>query len=83
MGLTAPTCATQLTLDEELRDAVIFKDRYGNLALPFVVAVQVVNEFGIDEIAVMDGLLGAISGRRVPNGAWTANRGTRQPSKIE
>lgn len=79
IGLTAPTCATQLTLDEELRDAVIFKDRYGNLALPFVVAVQVVNEFGIDEIAVMDGLLGqeTISGRRIPNGAWTSNRGAR------
>jgi len=75
IGLTAPTCATQLTLDEELREAVMTKDRYGIMNLPFVVAAQVVNEFGIDEIAVLDGLLGqeTLSRRRLPNGAWMSN----------
>ncbi len=55
----------------------ILKDRYGNMALPFVVAVQVVNEFRIDKVNVMNGLLGqeTVFGGRVPNGAWISDEG--------
>lgn len=85
IGLTMPTRARRLTLDESLRDGVAAKDRYGRLALPFVIAIQVIEEFRIDKIDVMNGLLGpeAIAfndeGRprhaRVPNGAWVSRSG--------
>lgn len=76
--------AVQLRLDESLKNGVATKDRYGPLPLPLVVAVQVVDEFRIAKIDVMDGLFGpeavAIDAQgspraaRVPDGAWiTAN----------
>ena len=44
--------------DESLRDGVAAKDRYGRLALPLVVAIQVIEEFRIEKIDVMNGLFG-------------------------
>jgi hypothetical protein len=85
IGVTMPMRARQLTLDESLRDGVAAKDRYGIVALPLVVAIQVVEEFRIAKIDVMNGLFGpeAISFNaagntrpgRVPNGAWVSPAG--------
>lgn len=85
IGMTMPMRARQLNLDESLRDGVAAKDRYGRLAHPLVVAIQVVEEFRIAKIDVMNGLLGSeaitvdAAGRthpcRVPNGAWVSPAG--------
>lgn len=85
IGMTMPTRAVQLSLDESLRAGVVTKDKYGHLALPLVVAIQVVDEFRIAKIDVMNGLFGpeAITvdaeGNprevRVPNGAWISAGG--------
>src|ERR1700678_2466172 len=83
--MTMPMRATQLTLDESLRDGVATKDRYGKLALPLVIAIQVIEEFRIAKIDVMNGLFGqeaiAVHAQgntrsgRVPNGAWISSTG--------
>jgi hypothetical protein len=80
-----PMRARRITLDESLRDGVAAKDRYGRLTLPLVVAIQVIEEFRIDKIDVMNGLLGpeAITfdddgqprDARVPSGAWISGNG--------
>jgi hypothetical protein len=85
IGLTMPMRARRLALDESLRDGVAAKDRYGRLVLPLVIAIQVVEEFRIDKIDVMNGLLGpevinvdaqgATRLGRVPNGAWVSGAG--------
>ena len=85
IGMTMPMRATQLTLDESLKNGVATKDRYGRLALPLVVAIQVVEDFRIAKIDVMNGLFGsevvAIDAHgnprpaRVPNGAWISPNG--------
>lgn len=85
IGMTMPARARRLTLDESLRDGVAAKDRYGRLALPMVVAIQVIEEFRIAKIDVMNGLFGqeavAVDARgntrpgRVPNGAWITPTG--------
>lgn len=85
IGMNMPMQATQLTLDESLKDGVATKDRYGRLALPFVVAIQVVDEFRIAKIDVMNGLFGpeAVAtdaqgnprAARVPDGAWITATG--------
>ena len=85
IGITMPARARRLTLDESLRDGVATKDRYGRLALPLVVAIQVIEEFRIAKIDVMNGLFGqeAITvdsqgharPGRVPNGAWISPSG--------
>jgi hypothetical protein len=85
IGMTMPARATWLEQDRSLRDGVASKDRYGRLALPFVVAIQVIDEFGIDGIDVMNGLfgqeamafdtLGNTRPGRVPNGAWVSPNG--------
>jgi hypothetical protein len=85
IGMTMPMRARQLTLDESLRDGVAGKDRYGRVALPLVVAIQVVEDFRIAKIDVMNGLFGqeAITvdhqgtsrPGRVPNGAWVSPTG--------
>ena len=58
IGMAMPMRARQLTLDESLKDGVAAKDRYGRVALPLVVAIQVVDEFRIAKIDVMNGLFG-------------------------
>ena len=85
IGLTMPMRARRLTLDESLRDGVAAKDRYGRLMLPLVIAIQVIEEFRIDKIDVMNGLLGpeaitvdaqgATRPGRVLNGAWVSGTG--------
>ena len=85
IGMTIPMQARQLTLDESLRDGVAAKDRYGRVALPLVVAIQLVDEFRVEKIDVMNGLFGQetisvdAEGRtcpgRVPNGAWISPNG--------
>lgn len=85
IGMTMPMQAVQLTLDESLKNGVAMKDRYGRLPLPLGVAVQVVDEFRIAKIDVMNGLFGpeavAIDAHgnpraaRVPDGAWIAASG--------
>ena len=85
IGMTMPMRATQLTLDESLKDGVATKDRYGRLALPLVVAIQVIEEFRIAKIDVMNGLFGPEAviidtqeyprAARVPNGAWVSPNG--------
>jgi hypothetical protein len=85
IGVTMPARARRLTLDQSLRDGVIAKDRYGRLTLPFFVAIQVIEEFGIDRIDVMNGLFGseamAIDAQRqarlgrIPDGAWISTAG--------
>jgi hypothetical protein len=90
LAMAMPMQARQLRLDEALKDAVAKKDRYGRLPLPLVVAVQVIDEFRIDRIAVMDGLFGPeaigfdAQGQerpgRVPDGAWVSPAGPRHRS---
>jgi hypothetical protein len=85
IGMTMPMRAGQLSLDESLRDGVKAKDRYGRPPIPLVVAIQVVEEFRIAKIDVMNGLFGpeaiAIDAEgnprdgRVPNGAWISQGG--------
>lgn len=85
IGMTMPVRATWLTQDRSLRDGVARKDRYGTLGLPLVVAVQIIDEFGIDRIDVLNGLfgqeaiavdtLGNTRHERVPNGAWVSPNG--------
>jgi hypothetical protein len=85
IGVTMPARARWLAQNESLRNGVAAKDRYGDLALPLVVAIQVIEELRIDKIDVMDGLLGQeavtfdTSGRarpdRVLNGAWISPNG--------
>ena len=85
IGMTMPMRAAQLTLDESLRDGVKAKDRYGRPNVPLVVAIQVVEEFRIAKIDVMNGLFGpeAIAidpegnprAGRIPNGAWISPSG--------
>ena len=85
IGLTMPARARRLTLDESLRDGVAAKGRYGRLAVPLIVAIQVVEEFRIAKIDVMNGLFGQeaigvnAEGKpypgRVPNGAWISPAG--------
>jgi hypothetical protein len=86
IGLTMPMHAMQLNLDREIKEAVITKDRYGNVKLPFVVAVQVIHDFAIKKIDVMDGLLGAVldlscnrrpQAPRDPSGAWFSPQGPK------
>jgi hypothetical protein len=87
IGMTMPLHAMQLSLDKQVKEAVIKKDRYGDVTLPLVVAVQVIHDFAIKKIDVMDGRLGeeAISldcnrrpqAVRVPNGAWFSPRGPK------
>lgn len=87
LAMAMPMQAKRLRLDEALKDAVEKKDRYGRLPLPLVVAVQVIDEFPIDTIAVMDGLFGPeaigfdVQGQehpgRVPDGAWVSPSGPR------
>lgn len=85
LAMVMPMAAHQLDLDVELRDAVISKNRYGTLTLPFVVAVQVVNDFRIGKDDVLNGLIGreglVVEGpghyrsARAPNGAWITPTG--------
>lgn len=85
IGLMMPMRARRLTLDESLRDGVAAKDRYGRLTIPLVIAIQVIEEFRIDKVDVMNGLLGpeaitvdaqgATRPARVPNGAWVSGSG--------
>jgi hypothetical protein len=85
IGMTMPMRARRLALDESLRDGVGAKDRYGRLTLPLVIAIQVIEEFRIDKVDVMNGLLGpeAITFNgdgpprhgRVPKGAWISGNG--------
>jgi hypothetical protein len=85
IGMTMPVRATWLTQGQSLRHGVARKDRYGRLALPLVVAAQVIDEFGIDRIDVMNGLfgqetivvdtLGNTRHERIPNGAWVSPNG--------
>lgn len=85
IGMTMPARAKRLMLGESLRDGVATKDRYGRLSLPLVIAIQVIEEFRIAKIDVMNGLFGqeaiAVDAQgntrpgRVPNGAWISPRG--------
>lgn len=85
IGMTSQHRARQLELDQDLKDAVVKKDRYGNLPLPFVVAVQVVDEHRIERYDVMNGLIGQETVRigpnreaipeRLRNGAWVSRNG--------
>lgn len=85
IGMTMPARARRITLDQSLRDGVAAKDRYGRLASPFVVAIQVVDDFRIAKLDVMNGLFGqeaiAVDAEgnhypgRVPNGAWISANG--------
>ena len=80
IGMTMDNTVRTLELDRDLKEAVSKKDRYGNLALPFLHAIQVVDRHRIDRNDVINGLLGQatvalgpnleqIHDRR-PNGAW-------------
>lgn len=87
LAMAMPMQARQLRLDEALKEAVVKKDRYGRLPLSLVVAVQVIDEFRIDRIDVMNGLFGPeaigfdAQGQdrhgRVPDGAWVSPTGPR------
>ena len=84
--MTSNLCVRTLRLDEDLRDAVIKKDLYGKLTLPFVVAVQVVDEHRIQKYDVMNGLFGQETitigpnrqarNERLRNGAWISSGGS-------
>ena len=75
----------ELELDRDLKDAVSKKDRYGEMTLPFVHAIQVVDPHRIERSDVLNGLLGQATVRLGPNlqqiherrrnGAWVAPEG--------
>jgi len=87
VALTMPTTVRQLTLNEDIRNAVEVKNKYGELEVPLVVAINVTDEFRPDKTDVMNGLLGqetvifgpgpARPGPRNPDGAWYGPRGAR------
>jgi hypothetical protein len=74
-----------LELDRDLEEAVSKKDRYGELTLPFVHAIQVVDRHRIDRYDVLNGLFGQATVAlgpnleqkhgRLRNGAWIAPEG--------
>jgi hypothetical protein len=82
IGMTMDRKVRTLELDRDLKDAVSKKDRYGVLTLPFVHAIQVVDQHRIDRNDVLNGLFGqatvALGPKlehmhdRLPNGAWIA-----------
>lgn len=86
IGMTLPEVRT-LSLHEDVRKAVELKNRYGNLDKPFLLAINVTDEFRVDKIDVMNALFGeetvildrggARPGARVPNGAWFTKYGAR------
>lgn len=90
IGMTIPTQVRTLALDEQLRDAVTGKDRYGKVKLPFVIAVQVIDERRIEKYDVMNGLLGQETiligsdqqtrTERILNGAWLSHTGPKHTS---
>jgi hypothetical protein len=85
IGLTSPAGARRVSHDAYLKAAVTSKDRYGKLRLPFMIAVQIADEFPIDLYDVLNGLFGqeTILVRRdglqrvdrLQNGAWTSPQG--------
>ena len=90
IGMTIPTQVRTLALDEQLRNAVTGKDRYGKVKLPFVIAVQVIDEHRIEKYDVMNGLLGQETiligsdqqtrTERILNGAWLSHTGPEHTS---
>jgi hypothetical protein len=85
IGMTMDGRVRQLELDRDLKEAVSKKDRYGEVALPFVHAIQVVDPHRIDRNDVLNGLLGQATVRLGPNlqqiherrrnGAWVSPGG--------
>jgi hypothetical protein len=86
IGMTLPEVRT-LSLHEDVRKAVELKNRYGDLDLPFLLAINVTDEFSVGKIDVMNALFGeetvifdrdgARPGSRLPNGAWFTKYGPR------
>jgi hypothetical protein len=82
-----PVTVRQLTLHEDIRNAVQVKNKYGALDLPFLVAINVMDEFHPSKTDVMNGLLGqetvifgpghAKPGPRNSDGAWFGPSGPR------
>jgi len=94
LGAVLPDVLFECDAHDDIRLAVIRKaKRYGDLNLPYIVAINVINEF-LDFDDILDGLFGrrtvevrrgmegAIHRRlvRAANGAWTA--GTRPSNSI-
>jgi hypothetical protein len=57
IGMTLPEVRT-LSLHEDVRKAVELKNRYGDLDRPFLLAINVTDEFRVDKIDVMNALFG-------------------------
>lgn len=55
MTLPAASC---LYLQQDIRKAIDEKSRYGSLDHPYVIAINVLNEFGVDRIDVFNALFG-------------------------
>ena len=73
-----------LTTDEDIRQAIEEKaKKYGNLSLPLVIAVNVVNEH-CDEIDINNALFGseAIQFNQRPDGSISGGVDVRQPNGI-
>jgi hypothetical protein len=84
IGMTLPP-VRQLSLHDDVKKAVEVKNKYGDLGLPFIVAINVTDEFRVTKNDVMNALFGeetilfdgkrALPGPRRPNGAWYSGRG--------
>ncbi len=86
IGITLPP-ARHLALDEDIKKAAELKNHYGDLGIPFILVVNVTDEFHVDKIDVMNALFGqetvsftgkeAVLGPRRPNKAWHTPYGAR------
>ncbi len=84
VGLTMPVTVSALTADEDVKKAVQVKNKYGELDLPFLVAINMMAEF-CSQYDVMNGLFGHETvifgptgtrpGGRLHDGAWDGPRG--------
>jgi hypothetical protein len=86
IGLTMPLTVSVVTSDEDVKDAVEEKSKYGNLRLPLVVAINISSDF-CSRYDVINGLFGhetiifgprgTAPGGRLHDGAWDGPNGPR------
>jgi hypothetical protein len=89
VALNMPVTAFGITADDDVKWAVSLKNKYGDLDLPFLLAINVMAEF-CDQYDVMNGLFGHETvifgpggtrpGGRLHDGAWDGPRGPRNTS---
>jgi len=94
LGVISPDLLSECNAHEDIRQAVIRKAKcYGDMDLPYIIAINVINSELLEFDDMLDGLFGRIevttwqqprgiwhhTTRRAPNGAWTSSTGPRNP----